>query len=117
MKKLLISVLIFAACTTQSSWTLVSGTPPTPDPDPIIYEGEVILEGTLILKSQYVGDPKPHIEISPDFTHALPNPEKTQYLLKGEGTYPEVDSTITIKAVEIKYLMEGSPIITFSEIL
>ncbi len=120
-----IAILILTACTSSTSapqqgWTLISGTPPYADPDPIIYEGNVTLTGWVINKPAYVGDNVPHFHVSN--TDALPKDMKniefqiypldavSQDVLKSTEQNP-----ITTHATKIQVNMEGSPMITLVE--
>lgn len=105
MKKILIiAALVLTAC--SPNWQEIhSG----------VYEGELEIQGSIIYKAQYIDDEKPHILVSDDDLYLLPRQDKAEYLLIDAPKLSE-DTPITIKVTKIEYPMEGSPLMTFSEI-
>jgi hypothetical protein len=86
---IILAILLLAACqvsnlefqlesaqlspeSTSSNLLLFSGTPPYADPSPIIYKGEVKLEGEIVYKEKYVGDLTPHFRVAEESLKNLP---------------------------------------------
>ena len=76
MKKLFtafLSVLILASgCAFSQEWKLVSGTLPSADTEPLIFEGNVVLSGWGVTVPYYTGDPELHFHVAPESVKNLP---------------------------------------------
>ncbi|MBI4232713.1 hypothetical protein HY605_05785 [Candidatus Peregrinibacteria bacterium] len=150
---LLLSLSILSACTSQPapetaqpepetkeniqdsnseaqtvSWQLVQGTPPSADPTPIIYEGQVELSGWIEEKTVYGNEKLPHFHISDKAL--VPSHLETQdfLLINNEGQLLEQQSIeliktkseampVTILVDQLKISMEGSPSLRFVKIV
>ncbi len=102
-------------------WELTQGILPSPDPIPLVYEGEVELRGFIVYQSAYVGDPVAHLQIIEEDLEKIPSflnkfnfaiDDKTEIALVGSSEVSP--KTITANRIFVK--MEGSPTIRVSEV-
>lgn len=97
MKKIVLTTcLLFVACTQPNR--------------------DIELLGELIYRPQYVDDNSPHIRVAPEDIDKLPRQDKVDFYMPDFNLDLPAGSTIKITVKDIEYPMEGSPIITFSEI-
>ena len=56
----------------EVAFSLVSGVPPLPDPNPLVYIGSVRLKGWIVQVPFYVGEPEDHFHISDESLSKMP---------------------------------------------
>jgi len=118
-----------------TSWTLESGTPPSADPEPLIYTGTAVLQGWIVYEPYYVSGDVAHFKLTAESTEKLPEEiqdRQTFILLTRDGidkykwastniineleTYG-IENPATIGVDEIQIQMEGSPFLNLVEIV
>ena len=127
-KTLLISLLIlavFSGCQ-QNKWTLTSGTPPYADPNPLVYEGNVELNGWLVVAPAYVvGTEEKQFHVSDESLKNLPadiNRADFRLVTTDEIIIKELEkfsenNPAKISADKITVVMEGNPTMHIEKIL
>jgi hypothetical protein len=127
---LLLSTTLFGCLKTANTdesvdWVLVSGTEPTADPDPLVYEGNVTAHGYLVMASPYVGNAQVMLKIVKDDLNNFPNDKFDTFLLKYNGKdfteSPELLAKLNQSSEQnpaelefsgLTYVMEGAPTLT-----
>lgn len=126
MKKTLVILLLLAltgCAATNQSWDLISGTLPYADPENLVFEGEVELNGWLVNVPAYVGpETEPHFRIAEESMHLMPaynnSKDRRDYRIRNDelaqllGDYDEENSAAVI-AEKVVVVMEGNPSIYF----
>ena len=105
-------------------FSLISGTPPSPDPDPLVYTGNVDLKGWIVQVPFYTGQPEPHFHIAEESLSKLPqeivDSGKRDFKLKDissadmallENYSEKVPAEITVSKLTLS--MEGNPTMNF----
>jgi len=65
-------LLLASGCAQSDEWKLVSGTPPSADPTPIVFEGDAVLSGWGVMEPDYAGEPELLFHIAPESLKDLP---------------------------------------------
>lgn len=120
---------------TETPFELVSGTPPIPDPSPLVYKGNVKLSGWIIYKPAYVGEDTAHFRVADEDLDKLPAEVKAKHkefvlvLIDESGEQQVSESVIdeitaaseassaTIIVDGLKWRMEGSPSLNFVKLV
>jgi hypothetical protein len=141
MKKITVSLLVlamflptigFVACEENTlEWTLVSGTEPYADPNPLVYSGNVELHGYMEMAVVYAEDQELQFRVMDEDLKKFPEFNKRKYfrLFYKDENVKDVKEVLdklqkydernpaTIKVSGLVYMMEGSPKLTLSEII
>lgn len=125
-----------AATFTEAPFGLVSGTPPIPDPSPLVYKGNVKLSGWIIYKPAYAGEEVAHFRVADENFDKLPEEIKAKHkefllvVIDENGKQQQISqsiideitaaseaSTATIIVDGLRWGMEGSPSLYFVELV
>ena len=141
MNKIIASILVlamflptigFVACEKETSeWTLVSGTEPYADPDPLVYTGDIELHGYMEMAVVYGEDQELQFRATDEDLKKFPEFNKRKYFrlfYKDENVKDmkevldklqkyDKQNPATIRVSGLLYMMEGSPTLTLSEII
>lgn len=112
----------------EVAFSLVSGVPPLPDPDPLVYIGSVHLKGWIVQVPFYVGEPEDHFRVAEESLSKLPqeiiDTGRKDFKLKdiGESDIEELKkysegNPAEIIVEKLTLNMEGNPILNFARIL